>query len=344
MSAETLANARVARSTLSAVADEAGVSMSTVSKVLNGRPGVSLSTRARIEALLQDQGYNRRGDALAAPLIELVFSALTTEWAIEIIRGVESVAREHGMSIVLTQSGDRQSPGPEWIDGALQRRPLGVILIFSDLSDENKKQLRIRNIPFVVIDPAGNPAPDVPSIGAANWSGGVLATKHLIDLGHTRIAMITGPDDMMCSRARVSGYRSALEEAGIPVREDLILAGGFLREDGIRAGRELLTRADRPTAIFAGNDMQALGVYEVARELELEIPGDISVVGYDDLKIAQWVGPPLTTVRQPLNEMAEQATRLVIRLREDTQSESLRVELATDIVVRGSTAKPATPR
>jgi LacI family xylobiose transport system transcriptional regulator len=340
MTVEALADSRVPRATLSAVAAEAGVSISTVSKVLNGRPDVLQSTRARVEKLLQDQGYNRRGEAKAAPLIELVFSLLTSEWAIEIIRGVEGVARENGMSIVLTQTGDRHSPGLEWIAGVLQRRPLGVILIFSDLSDDNKSQLRIRNIPFVVIDPAGNPGTDVPSVGSANWAGGVLATRHLIELGHDTIAMISGPNDMMCSRARVSGYRSALEEAGIRVREDLILSGEFRREDGIRLGRDLLSRRDRPTAIFAGNDMQALGVYEVAREMEIDIPRELSVVGYDDLKIAQWVGPPLTTVRQPLTEMAEQATRLVIRLRQHAQGETMRVELGTDLVVRGSTAKP----
>jgi LacI family xylobiose transport system transcriptional regulator len=337
MTAENLAKP-VIRATLSAVADEAGVSMSTVSKVLNGRRGVSVATRMRVEQLLQEKGYNRRGETQTAPLIELVFSALTTEWAIEIIRGVESAAREAGMSIVLTQSGDRRSPDPDWIDGALRRRPLGVILIFSNLSDEHKAQLRTRNIPFVVIDPAGDPAPDVPSIGSANWTGGVQATRHLIELGHRRIAVITGPDDMMCSRARVSGYRSALDAAGIPIDEDLIFPGGFQREDGITQGRRILSMPDRPTAVFAGNDMQALGVYEVAREMGISVPEDLSVVGYDDLKIAQWVGPPLTTVRQPLTEMAEQATRLVLRLREGDQTDSLRTELATDLVVRGSTA------
>jgi LacI family transcriptional regulator, xylobiose transport system transcriptional regulator len=227
---ETVAESGTTRATLLAVAEEAGVSMSTVSKVLNGRPGVAPSTRTRVETLLHEHGYSRRGETLAAPLIELVFSGLTNEWAIEIIRGVEEIAREHGMSIVLTQSGDHLTPGPEWIGGVLQRRPVGVILIFSGLSEDNKRQLRTRNIPVVVIDPAGNPAADLPSIGAANWSGGVLATRHLIDLGHRSIGVITGPEDMMCSRARVSGYRAAMEEAGLPVREEFIAPGTFYRE------------------------------------------------------------------------------------------------------------------
>lgn len=329
------------RATLSRVAAEASVSMSTVSKVLNGRTGVSDTTRARVEELLHSHGYNRRGAAQAASLIELVFSVLDNAWSMEIISGVERVARENGMNVVLTQSGDRHSPGPEWIDGVMQRRPAGVILVLSDLPAEQKRQLKTRNIPFVLVDPTGDPAPDVPSVGSANWSGGVLATQHLIDLGHRDIAMITGPDDMMCSRARLSGFRSALESAGIPVREDLIMTGEFHREDGLARGGELLSRANPPTAIFAGSDLQALGVYEAARARGLRIPEDLSVVGYDDLQFAGWAGPPLTTVRQPLTEMAEQATRLVLRLRDRNPAESLRVDLATRLVVRDSTARVA---
>ena len=327
------------RATLSRVAAEASVSMSTVSKVLNGRSGVSDTTRARVEELLHSHGYNRRGVAQASNLIELVFSVFDTAWSMEIINGVERVARENGMNIVLTQSGDHHSPGPEWIDGVMQRRPAGVILVLSDLPTEQKRQLKTRNIPFVLVDPTGDPAPDVPSVGSANWSGGVLATQHLIDLGHRDIAMITGPDDMMCSRARLSGFRSALESAGIPVREDLILTGEFHREDGIARGNELLSRRNPPTAIFAGSDLQALGVYEAARARGVRIPEDLSVVGYDDLQFAGWAGPPLTTVRQPLTEMAEQATRLVLRLRDRNPAESLRVDLATRLVVRDSTRR-----
>jgi LacI family xylobiose transport system transcriptional regulator len=337
MSEEIVGDSASSRATLSRVAVDAAVSMSTVSKVLNARPGVSDATRARVEELLHAHGYNRRGATQSAPLIELVFSALDSAWAMEIIRGVERVARENNMSLVLTESGDRHSPGPEWIDGVMQRRPVGVILVFSDLPADHKRQLRTRNIPFVVVDPAGDPAPDVPSVGSANWSGGVLATRHLISLGHSNIAMITGPDDMMCSRARVSGYRSALDAAGIAVDDDNIVSGQFRREDGIAQGHALLSRKNRPTAIFAGSDLQALGVYEAARELGVEIPRDLSVVGYDDLQVAQWAGPPLTTVRQPLTEMAEQAARLVIQLRNGASADNLRVDLATSLVVRDST-------
>lgn len=330
-----------ARATLADVATEAGVSMSTVSKVLNGKSGVSGATRDRVEQLLQDHGYHRRGSAQSSTLVEIVFSQLDSVWAIEIIRGVENVARDFGMSTVVTQSGDRRSPGPDWIDGVMKRNPVGVILVFSGLSTANKSQLKTRNIRFVIIDPSGNPAPDVPSIGSANWSGGVTAARHLISLGHERIAVITGPEEMMSARARLSGFLSGMDLAELNVPEALIVQGQYHREDGVRAGMQLLTLPDRPSAIFAGNDLQALGVYEAARTLGISIPQELSVVGYDDLELAKWVGPPLTTVRQPLSEMAEQATRIVLGVGADDGKDAVRIDLATDLVVRESTARPS---
>ena len=329
------------RATLAEIARDASVSMSTVSKVLNGRAGVSEAVRERIAGLLHSAGYSRRGTAHSqGRLIELVFDNIASEWSLQIIRGVERVARENGLSVILTESGEHLSRTPDWIDGILRRQPVGVILLFSKLSVDHKRQLGTRNIPFVVLDPAGDPDPDVSSVGSGNWSGGLAATRHLIELGHRRIAMVNGPQEMLCSRARLSGYRSALDEAGIPFDPTLIDAGFFHYEDGVAAGTRLLTRADRPTAIFAGNDLQALGVYEAARVLGLVVPGDISVVGYDDVPSASWVGPGLTTVHQPLIEMAEQATRLVLALRDDPHRKLVRVDLATSLVVRASTAPP----
>ena len=172
------------------------------------------------------------------------------------------------------------------------------------------------------------------------FRSGLNATRHLIDLGHTRIGMIGGPSRMMCSRARLDGYRAALETAGLPVDPKLVREGDFHHEAGYSAGRDLLSLSERPTAIFAGNDLQALGLYEAARELGLGIPDDLSVVGFDDLPMARWVGPPLTTVRQPLVAMAETAARLALRLGRGERLSSTRVDLATSLVIRHSTAAP----
>ena len=331
------------RVTLAQIAEEAGVSLSTMSKVLNGRPDVAAATRARLEGLLERHGYLRRGAGTRparSGLIELVFHELEAAWSMEIIRGVEDVAAAHGMSVVLTESGTRHAPGPEWIEGVLRRRPVGVVLVFSDLPAEYRASLRSRGIPFVIIDPAGDPSPEVPSVGSANWSGGLMATRHLIELGHTRIAAITGPDDMMCSHARIDGFRSAMTAAGLPIRPDWIRFGDFHTSGGQEHGRALLESDDRPTAIFAGSDLQALGVLEAVRGLGLRVPDDLSLVGYDDIPLTRWVSPRLTTIRQPLMRMAEEATRLVLRMAEAPLESVPRMDLATSLVVRESTASP----
>lgn len=334
----------IGRVKLGELADEAGVSLSTVSKVLNGRSDVAASTRRRVEELLDRHGYQRRmGLPNRNTLIELVFPDLDTVWAMELIRGVENVAKEHALSVVISETGTRHAPAPDWITGVLRRRPVGVVLVFSDLDEGYKAQLRSRAIPFVIVDPAGDPSPDVPSVGSANWAGGLMATRHLIELGHSRIAAITGPDDMMCSHARLDGFRSAMNTAGLPVDESLVAFGNFLVDGGRENARRMLGEPDRPTAIFAGSDLQALGVFDAARSLGIRVPEDLSVVGYDDLQLAQWSSPALTTVHQPLTRMAEEAARLVVRMSEQQLETIPRVDLATRLVVRDSTTAPRTP-
>ncbi|MFB8417786.1 LacI family DNA-binding transcriptional regulator [Streptomyces albidoflavus] len=332
---------KTGRITLAQVAQRAGVSISTVSKVLNGRQDVAAPTRIKVERLLEAHAYRRTTrSAHEAPLIEIVFHELESIWAMELIRGVENVAKTHGAGVVLTESGTRHAPGPEWMEAMLQRRPLGVVLVFSALPGEVKEQLRARSIPFVIIDPAGDPDPDVPSVGSANWNGGLAATRHLVECGHRRIGVITGPEDMLCSRARLDGYRSAMTMAGLEVDPALILFGDFHVEGGYDRATEMLSRSRPPTAIFAGSDLQALGVLEAARVHGLRVPHDLSVVGYDDVSLARWASPALTTIHQPLRQMAEEATQMLMRLRAK-ETVSTRLELATSLVVRKSTAEPA---
>jgi LacI family xylobiose transport system transcriptional regulator len=325
--------------TLADIARAAGVSAPTVSKVLNGRADVAPATRERVEELLREYGYRRRA-VQAAPLLDLVFHELESAWAMEVIRGAEQVAHDEGLSLVLSQTAGRMTPGQSWLDGVLARRPTGVLLVLAKLDPAQREQLATRDIPFAVIDPAGDLEAEVPAVGATNWQGGLAATRHLLELGHRRIGVVAGPDAMLCSRARVDGYRAGLETAGITFDPNLVRAGDFHHEAGYACGRELLRLADRPTAVFAGNDLQALGLYEAARELGLRIPDDLSVVGFDDLPAARWVGPPLTTVRQPLAEMAAAAARIVVDLARGRRPSALRIELATELVERASTAPP----
>lgn len=334
-------DAGATRATLSEVAALAKVSVATVSKVLNGRSGVSEATRSRIESLLDERNYNRRLSAQSsAPLIDVLCFEIDSPFGGAAIAGIERIARQQGVGMVVTSAEDSHLPGAGWVGSVLRRQPLGIILVAALLPEKDKARLRSRSIPIVMIDPYGAPATDAPSIGSADWNGGFMATQHLLELGHTRIAIITGPDGMMASTARLSGYRAALDAAGIPARHEYIRPGKFHHDDGVIEGLHLLSAAEPPTAIFASSDLQALGVYEAARSLGLRVPEDLSVVGYDDLAIAKWAGPPLTTVRVPLAEMAEQATHMVARLRDEPELALSRVEMATSLVIRESSGVP----
>ena len=330
------------RTTLAMVAEEAGVSLSTISKVLNGHADVSPATRQRIESLLDEHSYRRRGAAIkGSTLLELVFSDLSNPWGSEILLGVQEVAHQGGMSVVLSPSGDRHAPGPGWLPGVVRRRPAGALLVSTDPTPQLRERLASRNIPFAVIDPAGELPPGVASVGSTNWAGGYAATRHLLELGHTRIAAVSGHTHMLCSWARLDGYRSAMASAGLKVREDWVHMGDFLVTGGRAAAERLLASDDRPTAVFAGNDIQALGVIEVASERGLRVPEDVSVVGYDDTQVATWARPRLTTVHQPIRRMAAEAARIVLRMAAGESVEQPRLELATHLVVRDSTAAPA---
>ncbi|MFC6091848.1 LacI family DNA-binding transcriptional regulator [Saccharothrix lopnurensis] len=327
---------------ISSIAAEAGVSIPTVSKVLNGRPDVAADTRARVESVIERHSYQRRRARQSSrpALIDLVFHEMHSAWSTEIIRGVELAAAVERAAVVLSELGGAHRPRQEWFDDLLTRRPLGVILVLAELDDGQRHQLATRNIPFVVVDTAGEQPPGVPTVGSANWAGGLAATRHLLSLGHQRIAVISGPTTMLCSRARIDGFRSALESEGVAVEPDFVRYGDFYVNGGYSHGLSLLDRPDRPTAIFAGSDFQALGVMRAARELGLSIPEDLSIVGYDDVQVTEWIGPPLTTVRQPLREMATTAAQMVFTLARGERPPNERIDLATELVVRQSTAPP----
>jgi len=225
------------------------------------------------------------------------------------------------------------------LDDMLARRPQCVLSV-TQLSEAEREQLRAKGIPFVVFDPIAELPDDVPFVGATNWRGGRSAAQHLIGLGHRRIAMIVGPEDVMCCRARQAGYESAMKSAGLPVDPELTVVSPLTREDGCVAARGLLALREPPTAIFASNDLQALGVYQAAREAGLRIPRDLSVVGFDDLPVVAWADPPLTTVHQPLTEMAAAATELALALGRGENPPQIGVEIATTLIVRDSTAPP----
>jgi DNA-binding LacI/PurR family transcriptional regulator len=320
------------------IAKLAGVSRPTVSKVLNGRGGISARTRQRVEALLREHGYQWPLPA-TTPSVEVVFHEMLGSIAIEILRGVDEVASAHDCTVGFTDIRPHAAAGLPWIEPLLRRRPIAVIAVSSIVTAEHGEQLAASGIPLVAIDPIGDLFP-VPGVSSDNWHGAFAATRHLIDLGHRRIGLLTGPVQDLSARARVEGCHAALDGAGIRFDASLERHGVFTFEDGLDLGLRLLTLPQRPTAIACGDDLQALGVYEAARRQGLRIPDDLSVVGFDDISQATWAAPPLTTVRQQFARMGATAARLALALADGEQLAQDRYELETTLVVRASTSAP----
>jgi LacI family transcriptional regulator len=325
------------------VAQQAGVSVPTVSKVLNGRHEVGSDTRRRVEDALKATGYRRRMRSNGAGrigLVDFVITELDTSWGVELLRGAEQEAYRLGASLVLTLSHDRQARPRDWLRMIASRPTDGVVLVVTNLRQVAAERTRLVDTPFVVIDQLGGYDPDTPTVGATNWAGGFAATQHLTALGHRRIGIITGPVHVRSSDERLDGYRAALGRAGLAADESLIREGDFYAEGGRRGAAALLDLPEPPTAVFAGSDQQARGVYDEAHARGLRIPEDLSVVGFDDVDACEWMTPRLTTVRQPLAQMAALAIRTVLEPSPQEDERPLRVELATSLVVRESTTTP----
>ncbi|GGR69438.1 transcriptional regulator [Streptomyces humidus] len=332
--------------TLAVVAREAGVSVPTASKVVNGREDVAPETRRRVTEALDRLGYVRRPrlDASKPPrLVDLVVHSLDSSRSGAVLCGVEEAAHDAGLDLVVSAALSRNRTGrPQrgWLDKLTVRGSAGVLFHLAELTGSQYAWLDQHRIPFVMIDPVLEPPPGVMSVGAANWQGGVTATEHLLALGHERIAVIAGPRRKMCSGARVAGYRSALASVGLAQRPEYLRDGGFDETVAHRRMHELLDLPVPPTAVFVCSDRMALGVYRALAERQLRIPHDISVVGFDDLPETRWATPALTTVRQPLAEMAGTALRVLVRMMDGERPECTRTELSTRLVQRASTAPP----
>jgi DNA-binding LacI/PurR family transcriptional regulator len=329
------------RSTLVDIAASAGVSVSTVSKVLNGGTDVAAGTRARIASLLRQHGY-QVASRLGFGVVDLLIADLHSPWAEELLRGTLEAANEAGISVIATTV---HSP-PEfadWLDRATARGTDGALCVLRLPGSRQLRQLAAARIPLVMIDPATEPGDAIRSVGTTNWLGGMTATRHLIELGHRRIAMIGGPPDLWSSQARLDGYRAALRAAGIRPDEDLIRRGDFMVMDGRVQAAALLALPEPPTAVVAGNDSQAFGVLQALGERGLRAPDDLSVVGFDDVPVASWATPALTTIRQPLAAMAATAFRMLRSDPATAAGEPHHIELATMLVVRDSTGPPRRP-
>jgi LacI family transcriptional regulator len=256
-----------------------------------------------------------------------------------VLGGAEQAAAEAGCDVVVLSAREVRA-GRDWVDRLVARGSTGAVLALVDPAPAQRARLAAAGVRLVALDPGVEPASGLPSVGATNWAGGYAAVHHLLGLGHTRIAALGGREDQLNSRARLDGYRSALASAGVRARASWVRYSDWSRAEGARQAAALLRVREPPTAVFACSDHLARGVYQAAADLGLSIPGDLSVVGFDDLPEASWLTPALTTVRQPVREMAAEAVRLLLRLRSGRTEEAGRVELSTSLVERASTAPP----
>jgi LacI family transcriptional regulator len=328
------------RTTLADIADAAGVSVATVSKVLNDRADVSSETRRRVQKYLRDSEYRPAGSGSVRPRelsrsIEVVVPELQNPYIIAVLEGITSSAAADGFEVVIGAIPSSSGVNPQAL---LRSERAGAIFITADASSAPVKTLDDAGFPVVVVDPLRVNDSKCITIGATNFTGGVTAAEHLVSLGHGRIGHAGGPRSVDLSHARLAGYSSALRKAGIELDEALITHSALRYDAGRQVAGDLLDRSDRPTAIFAASDEIALGVMEEARRRSIRIPEDLSVVGFDDTFLASRSTPPLTTVAQPLLEMGRVATRSLAQMINNDVVGTRHIELATHLVVRDSTA------
>ena len=323
------------------VAREAGVSVATVSKVLNGRYGVAAATVERVLGVVGSLGYeaslgasslrSHRTHVLGVLLAE--FEPFSTE----LLKGASEAIASTDYEL-LAFSGGRNGGEVGWERRSLARLGGslvdGAVVVTPTVVDAGT------GIPVVAVDPHTGPS-DVPTVDSDNLAGAMTATQHLLDLGHRRVAHLSGRDDLESARLREQGFRRAMHEAGVPVDECLVRAGGYRAESADAPIRDLLALPDRPTAVFAANDLTAIHTVQVAREQGLRVPEDLSVVGFDNVPESISCDPSLTTVAQPLHEMGRRAVELLVAMLDAPSTDSApHVRLPTELVVRASTGRP----
>lgn len=326
------------------IARESGVSYSTVSRVLNGYEFVKDSTRQKVLETAERMGYvaNLSARSLAggrSNIIALLVPGLDNGYIGEIARGIDEELARSNYELMLYTTHRHSGKEEAYVSAVANGLSDGVLLIVPLISGQYLEVLRAQGFPYVLIDQS-DPTGHSSVVDATNWQGAYDATEHLIEQGHRRIALITGHMGLASAVDRLEGYKAALLDHHLPVDESLIIAGDYWHSSGVQAGHIIASMPNRPTALFASNDLMALGIMDALREHSINIPEDISLVGFDDIPQASITHPKLTTVRQPLDQMGRVAARLLLEQIDHPDRPSRRVTLATRLVIRGTTQPP----
>jgi len=323
--------------TIQDVAKTAGVSVSTVSRVLNGKLDVASETQGRIRSVIDDLGYTtnlaaRSMRSFKKNMVGLIMPDIAYPFAMEVMKGVNRAIAESEFDLIVYTTGDVRKSGRasheqkyvSLLNNSITDGTIIVAPVTGEFSTE---------APIVSIDPLMSD-PNYPSVHATNHQGATEVMNYLMGLGHKRIGFISGRAELESSNRRFMGYRDALEQAGLPVAEELVAAGDYTTETGVKCARELLSLEKRPTAIFASNDQTAMGVFQAAQEMGVRIPEDLSVVGFDNIMDSKYMG--LTTVDQFISEMGFVATQMLIKLINGEALDSQTYKMQTRLVVRNS--------
>ncbi|MBO1750809.1 LacI family DNA-binding transcriptional regulator [Actinotalea sp. BY-33] len=325
------------RVTIGDVARTAGVSVATVSKVINGRYGVAAATFSRVQEVIDQLGYE---SSLVARSLRShrtnVIGILVAEFepfSTELLKGTSRSVQGTGYELLAYSGGGRAGSDVGWERRYLSRLSGtlidGAILVTPTVVDAQY------GIPVVAVDPHTGPS-GLPTVDSDNFAGAVTATEHLLSLGHRRIGFLGGRTDLESARLREEGYRRALQVAGIEPDPALMRIGGYRPETADQPARELLTLPQPPTAVFAANDLSALRTIDVAQSLGLRVPEDLSVIGFDNVPESALSTPSLTTISQPIQQMGAEALRLLVDLIHGTERESTHLRLPTELVERRS--------
>lgn len=331
------------RVTIRDVAAQAGVSVATVSKVINERYGVAAATVSKVRAVIDDLGYeaslvaqslrNQRTNVIGVLVADIEpFSA-------ELLKGAADAIRGSGYDLMVYSAGGRASEQVGWESRYLSRLSGtlldGAVLVTPTVTEADMRH----STPIVAVDPHTGPA-GLPSVAADSLRGAQAMTEYLIGLGHQRIGMVSGRPDLQSAQLREAGYRRALAAAGLPADPEIITVGAYDSELARVSARHLLTSRNRPTAIFCANDISALAVMAIAQELGLRVPEDISIAGFDNIPESALGTPPLTTVEQPIRDMGRRSVEMLIALIAGQELSERTVTLSTALMIRGSTGTP----
>lgn len=329
------------RPTIRDVARNAGVSHQTVSRVINGKEDVLPETRALVEAAIEQLGY--RPNAIARSMarghtrtLACISPNLTDFTFASVIEGAEVEARKHDYFLLSSSASDPEA-FRALVDELVGHRRVDGLIVINPYADERFEFIP-KDFPLVFVGASAHEK-DICSVSLDDEKVAYDATHHLISLGHTQIALVTGPMEEDCSRDRTEGYRRALMEVGIPFDETMVIEGDWSATSGQTALQFFIEQGRVPTAVFAQNDRMAMGIMRAARDADIKIPAQLAVIGVDDMPLSSYFDPPLTTMQQDIPRIGQEATRMLIDIIQEKSPSVRELKLSAQLVARRSTSE-----